>query len=176
MDENVNAAQSAAEPAEVRHGLVGLMRAGDTKIEQSAAVLATARGGAELHQSATVAMVSGGDTKLEMAAAVMVPTLGDVSIDKGGAQWVVAAGDVTIDRGGAGAVVAPNVRVERGLLGVALGWHVDVADGGRVLFGPKAAAAFGLAAGVAGGVILAASGIWAASKAMKRIPRLPWAS
>ncbi|NLE23003.1 MAG: hypothetical protein GX624_09540 [Actinobacteria bacterium] len=162
--------------AEVRRGLVGLVRAGDASLEQSAAAVTTARGGAELRQSASVAVVSGGDTDLTMAAAVAVPTLGDVKIDKGGAQWVVAAGDVSIDRGGAGVAVAPSVRVERGLVGMALGWHVDVGSGGRVLFGPKAAAAFGLAAGLAAGVILVAGGTYAAGKTLKRVPGLPWAS
>ena len=175
MDENAHGHDTQAS-AEIRHGLVGLVRAGVARVEQSVAVLTTARGGAELRQSASVAVISGGDTDLTMAAAVAVPSLGDVTIDKGGAQWVVAAGDVTVDRGGAGVAVAPSVRDERGVLGVALGWHVDVGQGGRVLFGPRAAAVFGVAAGVAAGVILVAGGAYAAGKTLKRVPRLPWTS
>ncbi|HET6476887.1 MAG TPA: hypothetical protein VFH93_12510, partial [Thermoleophilia bacterium] len=62
MDENGNAATSGNEGGEVRHGLIGMVRAGDAHLEQSASVVTTARGDAELHQSASVAVVSGKDT------------------------------------------------------------------------------------------------------------------
>src|SRR5512137_108187 len=112
MDDNGNAPQAAAEGAEVRHGLIGVVRAGDAHVQQSASVLTTARGGADVQQSASMALISGGDTSME----------------KSGAQWVVAAGDVSIEKGGCAAAVAPTVRVDHGGVGVALGWHVDVGE------------------------------------------------
>ena len=110
MDENVNATQGDPAGGEVRHGLIGMVRADEVHLRQSASWIATARGGADLHQSASIALVSGGDTTMKMAAAVMVPTLGDVHMEKSGAQWVVAAGDVSIEKGGCAAAVAPTVK------------------------------------------------------------------
>jgi hypothetical protein len=111
-----------------------------------------------------------------MSAAVAVPTLGDLHMEKSGAQWVVAAGDVSIEKGGCGAAVAPTVRVDRGGVGVALGWHVDVGENSRVLFGPLAAVGLGLAFGVGFGLVMAVSAGYAANQALKRIPQLPWRS
>ena len=71
MDEKVIAPRE--DGAEVRHGLIGLVRAGDAHVQQSASVLTTAKGGADLHQSASVALVSGGDTTMKLSAAVAVP-------------------------------------------------------------------------------------------------------
>jgi hypothetical protein len=172
MDDNANASQTDA--GEVRHGLIGLLRAGDSHVQQSAAVLATAKGGADLHQSASVALVSGGDTSMTMSAAVAVPTLGDLRIEKGAAQWAIAAGDVSFDRAGCAVAVAPTVKVDRGGVGVALGWHVDVGENSRVLFGPLAAVGLGLAFGVGVGLVMAASAGYAAKKALRSMPRLPW--
>jgi hypothetical protein len=176
MDENVNTAKPDVEAAEVRRGLVGIVRTGDARMQQSASVLTTARGAAELHQSASVALVSGGDTSMKMSAAVAVPTLGDLHLEKSGAQWAVAAGDISFDKGGCAVAVAPSVRVDRGGVGVALGWHVDVGEGGRILFGPLAAAVLGIAFGVGAGLVMAASAGYAANKALKRLPQLPWRS
>lgn len=180
MAETVNSSRDEAPGAgadAVRHGLVGVVRAdGDVRVEQSAATITTARGGADLHQAASLAVVSGGDTTMRMAGAVAVPTLGDVRVEMGGAQWVVAAGDVTIEKGGCGAAVAPSVRVDHGVAGVALGWNVDVGEGGRVLFGPLAGLAFGLAFGIGAGLVLAASAGYAARKALTRLPRVPFGS
>jgi hypothetical protein len=123
-----------------------------------------------------MALVSGGDTSMKMSAAVAVPTLGDLHMEKSGAQWVVAAGDVNIEKGGCAAAVAPTVRVDHGGVGVALGWHVDVGENSRVLFGPLAAVALGLAFGVGAGLVMAVSAGYAAKLALQRIPQLPWRS
>ena len=72
--------------------------------------------------------------------------------------------------------VAPSVRVDHGGVGVALGWHVDVGENSRVLFGPLAAVALGLAFGVGMGLVMAASAGFAAKKALDRLPQLPWRS
>jgi hypothetical protein len=176
MDENGNAPQAGAEGKEVLHGVVGLLRAGDVHVQQSASVLTTAKGGADLDQSAVGALVSGGDTSMKMSAAVAVPTLGDLHIEKGGAQWAIAAGDVSFEKGGCAVAVAPSVRVDRGGVGVALGWHVDVGESSRVLFGPLAAVALGLAFGAGMGLAMAVSAGYAANKALKNMPRLPWRS
>ena len=48
MDENGNAPQAEAEGAEVRRGLIGMVRAGDAHVQQSASLLTTAKGGADL--------------------------------------------------------------------------------------------------------------------------------
>jgi hypothetical protein len=174
MDENGNAPQT--DVAEVRHGMIGMLRTGDAHVRQSASVITTAKGGADLDQSASMALISGGDTSMKMSAAVAVPTLGDLHMEKSGAQWVVAAGDVSIEKGGCAAAVAPTVRVDRGGVGVALGWHVDVGENSRVLFGPLAAVGLGLAFGVGFGLVMAVSAGYAANKALKRIPQLPWRS
>jgi hypothetical protein len=176
MDENVKVTPDDTAGGEVRHGLIGMVRADEASLRQSASWITTARGGAELHQSASVAVVSGGDTSLKMTAAVAVPSLGDVKIEKGGAQWVLAAGDVSIDKGGCAAAVAPTVKVDHGAVGVALGWHVDVGEGGRVMFGPLAGAAFGLAFGLGAGLVMAVGAGYAAKKALARVPQLPWRS
>ena len=176
MDDNGNAPQAAAEGAEVRHGLIGMVRAGDAHVQQSASVVTTARGGADVQQSASMALISGGDTSMKMSAAVAVPTLGDLHMEKSGAQWVVAAGDVSIEKGGCAAAVAPTVRVDHGGVGVALGWHVDVGENSRVLFGPLAAVGLGLAFGIGVGLVMAVSAGYAAKQALNRIPQLPWRS
>lgn len=176
MDDNGNAPQAAVEDAEVRHGLIGMVRAGDAHVQQSASVLTTARGGADVQQSASMVLISGGDTSMKMSAAVAVPTLGDVRMEKSGAQWVVAAGDVSIEKGGCAAAVAPTVRVDHGGVGVALGWHVDVGENSRVLFGPLAAVGLGLAFGIGAGLVMAVSAGYAAKQALNRIPQLPWRS
>ena len=173
MDENGNAPQAAAEGAEVRHGLIGMVRAADVHVRQSASLLTTARGGADLDQSASMALVSGGDTTMKMSAAVAVPTLGDLHIEKGGAQWAVAAGDVSFEKGGCAVAVAPRVSVNNGGIGMALGWRMDVGENSRVMFGPLASAALGLAFGLGMGLALAVSAGYAANQALKRMPRLP---
>ena len=173
MDENVNGAQ--AQSAEMRRGIAGMVRAGgDATVQQAMTLVTTARGDTTVQQAAAMAIVSGGDTSIKMAGAVMVPSLGDVSIEKGGAQWVVSAGDVSFDKGGCGVAVAPSVRVDRGGIGVALGWHVEVGEGGRVMFGPLAAAAFGLAFGLGFGVVTVGTAGYAASRVLKRMPRIPF--
>ena len=174
MDEKVIAPRE--DGAEVRHGLIGLVRAGDAHVQQSASLLTTARGGADLQQSASVALVSGGDTTMKLSAAVAVPTLGDLHIEKGGAQWAVAAGDVSFEKGGCAVAIAPNVSVNNGGIGMALGWHVDVGDNSRVLFGPLASAVLGLAFGVGMGLAVAASAGYVGMQAWKRRPQLPWRS
>ena len=68
------------------------------------------------------------------------------------------------------------MRVDHGGVGVALGWHVDVGESGRVLFGPLAAVALGLAFGVGMGLVMAVSAGYAAKQASKNMPRLPWRS
>jgi hypothetical protein len=113
---------------------------------------------------------------MNLSAAVAVPTLGDLRIEKGAAQWAIAAGDLNIDKGGCGVAVAPNVHVDRGGVGVALGWHVDVGENSRILFGPLAAVGLGLAFGVGMGLVMAVSAGYAANKALKRLPGLPWRS
>jgi len=176
MDENGSAPRAEAEDAsgtDVRHGLIGLVRAGDAHVQQSASVLTTAKGGADLNQSASVALVSGGDTTMKMSAAVVAPTLGDLHIEKGGAQWAVAAGDVSFEKGGCAVAIAPNVSVNNGGIGMALGWHVDVGDNSRVLFGPLASAVLGLAFGVGMGLAVAASAGYVGMQAWKRRPQLP---
>jgi len=176
MDENGNAPQAEAQGADVRHGLIGLVHAGDAHVQQSASVLITAKGGAELDQSASMALVSGGDTSMKMSAAVVVPTLGDLRIEKGGAQWALAAGDVSFEKGGCAVAVAPKVSVNNGGIGMALGWHVDVGENSRVLFGPLASVALGLAFGVGMGLAFAASAGYVGMRAWKRRPQLPWRS
>jgi hypothetical protein len=176
MDDDGNAPRGAVEDGEVRHGLIGMVRAGDAHVQQSAAVLTTARGGADVQQSAAMALVSGGDMSMNMSAAVAVPTLGDLHMEKSGAQWVVAAGDVSIEKGGCAAAVAPTVRVDHGGVGVALGWHVDVGENSRVLFGPLAAVGLGLAFGIGAGLVMAVTAGYAAKRALGRIPRLSWRS
>ena len=59
---------------------------------------------------------------------------------------------------------------------MALGWHVDVGEGGRVMFGPLAGAAFGIAFGIGAGLVMALSAGYAAKKALERVPQLPWRS
>jgi hypothetical protein len=74
---------------------------------------------------------------------------GNVSFHQGGCGPVLARGDVTIEQGGAQAVMAAGgVRVSRGFVGIALSPNVHVEEGGRVLMGVRAAAAFGVAVGL----------------------------
>ncbi len=165
-------AEAPGEDAEVtiHNKLIGMVRAGDVSLEQSASLATTARGGAQLNQSASVALISGGDTSLHLSAAVAAPSLGNLHLDKSAVQWVVAAGDVTLDKSACVAAVAPAVRVERGAVGVALARRVEVGEGGRVLFGPLAAAALGIGLGIGIGVAVVAGAGWAGLQAWRRRP------
>ncbi len=174
--EATDAAGGSAEPlgedaeVTVRNKVIGMVRAGDVSLEQSASLATTARGGAQLNQSASVALISGGDTSLHLSAAVAAPCLGDLRLDKSAVQWVVAAGDVALEKSACAAAVSPAVRVERGVVGVALARRVEVGEGGRVLFGPLAAAALGIGLGIGIGVAVVAGAGWAGLRAWRSRP------
>ncbi len=62
---------------------------------------------------------------------------------------------------------------------MALARHVEIGEGGRVLFRPLAAAALGLGLGVGFGMAFAASAIYAGVQVAKHrphLPQLPWRS
>jgi len=164
----VSGAPDADAGGALRRRLIGMVRAGEVGLKQSATAVTTARGGARLDQSASVALISGGDTSLHLSAAVAAPSLGDLHLDKSAVQWVVSAGDVSFEKSACAAVVAPSVRVEHGVAGVALGRRVEVGEGGRVLFRPLAAAALGIGLGIGLGLVVTAGAGWAGVRAWRR--------
>jgi hypothetical protein len=119
--------------AEQRDSLVGMIAGEEVRLERSAAR----------------AVVSEDRVEMRQAAAQMILAAGDVSMTQAGAQAVASNGSIRIERGGAGIAVGRRIEVgEHALVVVGIAPSLNM-TGGRVLFGPVAAAT------VIGGVIAA---------------------
>jgi hypothetical protein len=128
--------------------LAGVIR-GDNLQTRNALVGMIAGEEVQLERSAARAVVSEDRVEMRQAAAQMILAAGDVSMTQAGAQAVASNGSIRIERGGAGIAVGRRIEVgEHALVVVGIAPSLNM-TGGRVLFGPVAAAT------VIGGVIAA---------------------
>lgn len=103
--------------------------------------------GVSLKQVGAIAVAAKDNIQISQGGGQLVGAGNNVSISQGGA-WIMGAGNsVTIDQGGAGVVGARHVRVERSIIGLALGGEVEVSDS-KVMIGSGAALLIGLVLGV----------------------------
>lgn len=119
-------------------------------------VLGMVRGGAVNVRNAIVGGIAAQKVGLERAVVRTAFASGELSIHQGAAQLVVAGGKASIVQGAAQAIVSNgSVRLEKAGCGITLARtidvsdrstvvfgitpHLEVKDGGRVVFGPRAA-------------------------------------
>jgi hypothetical protein len=141
--EEVDVDEGSAEGAEtpelsdrnVSRSIVDFLRAREVHLTQSGAGFVAARGSLSIVNGGCGPVLANGGVSIRNGGCGPMIANGDVSIENGGTQGILAAGGATIGpKALVGFVVSPNV---------------TVADGGRVLFGPRQALAFGAAAGTA---------------------------
>ena len=131
-----------------RCGPIGLVRAGDAHVRQRASV-PRRRGAADLSQSALAWHWSRAGTRAG-AVAGGGSCRRSATLTSRRAAPVGPSPPATSAREGRRAVaVVPSVNVKNGRHGMVLGWHVDVGENSRVLFGPLASVVFGFALGPA---------------------------
>ena len=109
----------------------------------------------------------GKSLKVHQGGAGVIATAGEASIQQGGARTVLSAGAITMTAAGSGFAVGRTINVERqGLVIFGISPRLEVRDGGKVVFGAKAALA------LVGG--LAALGTFVAvAAALGRSPKTP---
>ncbi len=100
-----------------------------------------------LKQGGAVALVAKDNLEISQGGGQLIGAGNRVSISQGGGWVIGAGGSVAIDRGGAAILGARHVRVERSIIGIALGGDVEVEDS-RVVLGSGAALMIGLVLGV----------------------------
>ncbi|HEY7667898.1 MAG TPA: hypothetical protein VIE12_07200 [Actinomycetota bacterium] len=135
MDERRDdAASTEMSDVVMTSGLVGSITGRDVALESAAAGFVAAEG--------NVSVINGGCGP--------VFTNGSVTITNGGCGPMIANGDVSIENGGTQAILAAGgARIgPRAFVGLVASPSVTVEDGGRVLFGPREALAFGAVAGL----------------------------
>lgn len=102
---------------------------------------------------AGAAMISArGDLTLTQGGTQMARVGGDMRVQQGGVQTLLSRGDVSIEQGGVLLGAARSVRVDNGLVGVAVGRDVQLNDS-RVLLTQQNAIVFGVVAGVVAAVL-----------------------
>jgi len=137
MEEYSERAASALEferDASVDKSLVGMIRARDLHLTQSAAGPAVVGGNLSILQGGCGPVIANGGVTIRQGGCGSLIANGDVSIEQGGTQSVIAAGGATLgDRAFVGVVLSPKVTVE---------------EGGKVLLNTPQAIALGAVAGV----------------------------
>jgi hypothetical protein len=137
MEEYSERAASALEferDASVDKSLVGMIRARDLHLTQSAAGPAVVGGNLSILQGGCGPVIANGGVTIRQGGCGPLIANGDVSIEQGGTQSVIAAGGATLgDRAFVGVVLSPKVTVE---------------EGGKVLLNTPQAIALGEVAGV----------------------------
>jgi hypothetical protein len=121
--------------ARVKRSLVGLLKARDVHLEESAVGLVAAQGNLSVLNGGCGPVLANGGVTIRNGGCGPLIANGDVSIENGGTQAVLAAG---------GATIGP-----RALVGLIVSPKVTVAEGGKVLLSSPQALAFGVAAGAA---------------------------
>ena len=123
---------------QARMGFFPLVTGEHVAVTQAGAMITASKGDFDLTQGGMMAAAVGGDLKIR----------------QGGVQLVAVKGDVSIRQGGAAVVFAPSIVAERSYIGFALARDIELSEGSKILFGPKEAAAFGVALGlVAAGIL-----------------------
>lgn len=126
---------------------VGMAKATDAQITGSAAGAIVAKHDVSLSMAGAGVVAAQGDIAIDRAGASVIAAGGDVHITQGGAETIIAGGSVSIDGGGAGIVAAREVVIKDGWVGLAVGSHVEIAEGVEVMFGPREAVFLGAAIG-----------------------------
>ena len=98
-------------------------------------------------QAGAVAVMARGDLALTQGGVQMARVHGDTTIRQGGVQTMLSRGDVSIQEGGVLLGAARSIRVDNGLVGVALGRDVELSNS-RILLTQQNAAVLGVVAGV----------------------------
>jgi len=125
------------EAVEVRNALVGGIAAQKVGFERAVVRTAFASGDLNIHQGAAQLIVAGRDA----------------SIVQGAAQAIVSNGSVRMEKAGGGITLARSIDVsDRSTVVFGITPHLVVNDGGRVIFGPRAAV---LAAGAMSALVAA---------------------
>lgn len=123
-----------ATEAKVRLSAVGLVRAERVDMANSAAGF----------------VLAGSEARIERGGARTIIATGPIEISRGGAGAVLSLGDVRISQGGGGMILARSAEVrEGGFIAFAVTPRLNVAEGGRVLAGPREAALIALVGAVA---------------------------
>lgn len=119
-----------------RMGFFPMVSGDDVEIQQAGAALISAKG----------------DVHLTQGGAQMVRVAGDMDVRQGGVQTLMSKGDVSVSEGGILVGAARSIRVDNGMVGVALGRDVEITNS-RVMFGREHAIVFGVVAGVVMAVV-----------------------
>jgi hypothetical protein len=94
--------------------------------------------------------IGGRSVEIRQGGAGVVATAGGATITQGGAQTILTTGAVTVRQGGSGIALARSITVDNGLVIFGITPRLEIANGGRVVFGPAAALAIvGAVAGLA---------------------------
>jgi hypothetical protein len=132
--ERVLAPALEAQDAKLRFSGVGMLKAEEVELENSAAGI----------------VVAGREAKLERAGARTIIVAGPVDIKQGGAGQLLSLGDVRIEQGGAAVVAARSATIsEGGFVGLAVTPRLRLEPGARLLAGPREVALLAVVAAVA---------------------------
>jgi hypothetical protein len=141
-----------ATEAKVRLSGVGLVRAEHVDVANSAAGF----------------IFAGREARIERGGARTIIATGPIDINQGGGGAIISLGDVRISQGGGGMILARSAEVrEGGFIALAVTPRLTVAEGGRVLAGPREVmliAAAGAAAAALTVVVTRLLGLRRASK------------
>ena len=106
----------------------------------------------EITQAAAGVVSAAGDLTLTQGGTQLAKVQGNVHVEQGGIQTLLSRGDVSIEQGGILVGAAKSVRVDNGLVGVAIGRQVELSDC-RVMVTQQNAVVFGAVAGVAMAIV-----------------------
>lgn len=88
------------------------------------------------------------DLTLREGGGQLIAAGNNLDLSEGGGMVLAAGNRLSVNDGGAMVAVSPNIEVRRGMVGIALAAHLDIADDSRVVVDVKAAAVIGVVAGV----------------------------
>ena len=151
--------------------VAGLVRGVDVELKTAVIGAAVAGDDISMERAFVRSVFAGGGLQLRQGGAGVIVSGGDTTIEKGGAQAIVSAGTINMESAGSALAVARRIRVGHGgLAGRALTPHLEVAEGGRVVFGRSAALAL-----VGGFVSLAALLVYLLRSRVRVVPVSPLA-
>ena len=131
----------------VERGAAGVVHADHAELKMAGAGVVFAGNDVTIERGGARDIIAGGQARLQRSGAGMLLAAGDTRISQGGAGTLISLGRTEIQQGGAGIIATGNASISRGVVVFAVTPRLEVAEGGRVMFGPMAAlAAFGVAA------------------------------
>jgi hypothetical protein len=101
----------------------------------------------EITQAGAGVVSAAGDLTLTQGGAQLARVQGNVHVEQGGIQTLLSSGDVSLEQSGFLVGAAKSVRVDNGIVGLAIGRQVELSDC-RVLVTQQNAVVFGVVAGV----------------------------